>query len=445
MKKNIFKPIEKETCKVELISVIFYILAFTFGTVETLQNVVFSAINNERQIDYINCVLSLLFLLFILSYKKVLSYRLLIDYSYVIEGILYANAILWSDKITIWLTIAVFLFELSYLLDKLEYVLKILLCGAILIELIGLWYIFNKLAQITKLDYIIIGWPIDIVTILLLILHILLQGKSSFKLSDRFIKICRVICLLFSIVAIVGFIYYGIKNVEGAYVLEEIRKHSIKTGFAFCILVVGIICVLLKCKVEKVFTIHQWKSHMQYILFLIGAIIVIAGQIIQLFNDNVIEYNLEDVKKGNIVLKGFSIDEQNYLISNEDDAWIIVYRKDDKKEAIRNIVINIDECSNENEIGQCFVFSNEDDWSENIDSINFKIKTGKTIVSSNKLKNIKDYFRIDMTGYRDAKIKINSIEINNFSEQFKVITYIGVIIIVWALILTVNKICKKLK
>ena len=58
------------------------------------------------------------------------------------------------------------------------------------------------------------------------------------------------------------------------------------------------------------------------------------------------------------------------LISNEDDAWIIVYRKADKKEAIRNIVIN------------------------------------------------------------------------DFSEQFKVITYIGVIIIVWALILTVNKICK---
>lgn len=429
---SLIRPMKKSDLQLELISYAVFVVMSLYGIGLLLWNCIWTELMLRRNVDWINSIISLLSVILLHGFQRNLNHPFLFKYRHVCYALFFTCAVLFGNRYTICLLFAVVLYLLTNVHEN-DFLnaKKVFLGTTLLLEVVGVWYLYLGVSVYGHIDQSLQGLGIDILLFLAVILSALPKKCDIIfikLLSGSWMK--KIMSGLCGVIIIVSILL--IENDKMWSALKDVLKTSvIQDGILILLLFVVALCPW-KYKITRICNVRQWQNYLERIFLMTGVLLLLSFGVFEPLIERVAEgkgltskYTAEDFFNGNIVLKGFEIDEDGTLISTESDPWITVYRKNEFVQQINRIVLDVESLTNE-EVAQCYVFQNEDDWAEGVLVDNYQMKQGKSVIKSGILGQADRYVRLDLTAQEGTEIKLNKIQFKSYPGEIIGIACLGI-------------------
>lgn len=429
---SLIRPMQKENAQLELMSFAVFVTMFLYAIGLLVWNCVWSELLLRRNVDWMNAIISLLCILFLHKFQPNLNHSFLYKYRCVNYILFYTSAVLNGNKYTMCLVFAMVVYTLTNVQEEdIRNIKKIFLGTALLLEMVGVRYIYLGISKNGFIGWMLQGIGIDILLVFAVALSTLSEKRDTLiikLLSSSLIK--KIMCVLCGVVIIVSILLIEKDNTWS--VLKDVLKTSIfQDGILILLLLIAAFRPW-RYKITRICNVRQWQNYLERIFMMAGVLLLLLFGVLDPLIERVAErrgltskYTTEDFFNGNIVLKGFEIGEDGTLISLESDPWITVYRKEEFENQISRIVLDVGYLSNE-EVAQCYVFQNEDNWAEGVLVENYQMQQGKSVIKSDILRRVDRYVRLDLTAQEGTEIKLNRIQFDSYSSEMIWIAYLGI-------------------
>lgn len=448
---KLVKPMEREKRKLEILSFILFLFVFLYGCGLLLYFCASNELYLHKQNDWMYAIISLIALLLVDKFIRNLNHSLFYQIRSVNYILLFTNIVLYGNKYTMLFFAALLIYLLKDIKESdVQCIRNTLLGTAIMLGGVELCDIYLRVMTNGSSEQPLLGNGIDIFIATAVFLFSIMGGKSA--------SVVRVLNKLITNNVII--LTSGLMCVTFAFLMHNDGKWDILLGvLKESFFQVGIVLVLLiivafrpwRYKINRTCNVREWKNYLERFFLIIGVLLLLSFSILQPFIKRVAErrgltskYTEEDFFNGTIELKGFEIGEDGTLISIETDPWIIVYRKDELVHPISRIALDVDFLSNNEEVAQCYVFHNEDDWSEGVLVENYQMQQGESVIMSDILGYVDRYVRMDLTAQEGTEIRLNGIQFYSYFDVMIWIAYLGIGCVILSIGLLIKKIVRGL-
>lgn len=427
-------------CKIEIVSLIVYLIAIFWGLAMLYRSVLLSEITRERVVDSLLSVVSLMFILLLHKFNDNLQSTIGKKYCCLVQAFLYFCAIMQGDKYTICLMLIIYLSTILYK-PNLDYIIRGILGLGVLLECSSIWFIVQELPELNIIDRILNGYVLDIAFVLVVIIYLLRDKLHNILNRIANCAIYRILVSGLMIVVVLVCEWMMQDAGQWEYLALIAQEHPKKV---VTILIITTIYMMGLWRLNKAITVRAFNKYCVYVVIcaLAGVLCIGLSYWEKTFiNQYALEkgyscqYDVKDYSNGNIELQNFELKEDGTLVSQNDDPWIIIKRKEGFDRTIYNVVLEFEQLTNEGESNIYFVFDDENDWEAGSQKGSYICKKGRVVIEGEPLKSVQNYIRFDLTQQQGVEMKLSSITFNDISENVGAIKYVGVVLVGFSVIL----------
>ncbi len=422
---------EYSYCQMEIISAVTYLAAMVWGLAMLYRSALLSEIARERVIDSLLSVVSLMFILLLHKFRDNLCSNTGKKYCCMVHAFLYFCAIIQGDKYTICLLLIIYLSNILYQ-PNLDYIIRGMLGFVVLLECASLWFLMQELSENNIIDKILMSCLIDIAFIIVLIIYLVKDKLDSILNWLINSALYRILLPVLMIAIALSCSWMMQKAGQWEYLALIAQEHPRKIVF---ILMLATVYMLRPWMLRKTISIRMFNKYCICAVLCAGVGVICIGLSYwektfatqyAFANGYSCQYNLDDYNNGNIELQSFELEEDGTLISQCEDPWMIVKRKDGYNRTIYNIVFEFEQLTNEGESNIYFVFDDENDWDAGSQTGSYICERGRVVIEGEQLKSIQNYIRFDLAQQEGVEIRLSQIIFNDSSDNIGGIQYIGI-------------------